>query len=164
MGDRDRDSSGRAHNARPRDAYGRPLPRGATGVDRIDESVALTPIQSIEEAQHLLDEQRPFHAHEVLEGAWKAAPDEERDLWQGLAQITVGLTHRQRENGKGAVALLGRGVDRLRPYAAQPPYRLRIAGIITDMTALAADIERDGPYGRADHRLRLRDTASSDEC
>jgi hypothetical protein len=40
----------------------------------------------------------PFAAHEVLEARWKAGPDEERDLWQGLAQICVGLTHAARGN------------------------------------------------------------------
>ncbi|MEW1808906.1 DUF309 domain-containing protein [Pseudarthrobacter sp. NPDC080039] len=36
---------------------------------------------------------RPFAAHEVLEARWKAGPAMERDLWQGLAQICVGLAH-----------------------------------------------------------------------
>ena len=31
VADRDRDEAGRAKNSRPRDASGRPLPRGATG-------------------------------------------------------------------------------------------------------------------------------------
>ena len=39
---------------------------------------------------------RPFHAHEVLEAFWKAAPPAERDFWQGLAQLAVGLTHARR--------------------------------------------------------------------
>ncbi|MYW74515.1 DUF309 domain-containing protein, partial [Pseudonocardia sp. SID8383] len=32
---RDRDDRGRARNARPRDAAGRPLPHGAPGVGRV---------------------------------------------------------------------------------------------------------------------------------
>ncbi len=159
MRERDRDPAGRARNARPRDEFGRPLPRGATGVERVDETLVLTPAGSIDEAQRLLDQQRPFHAHEVLEAAWKAAPDDERDLWQGLAQIAVGLTHRQRHNGRGAVALLRRGTDRLTPYAARPPHHLRVGGIIADMTALADDIERDGPHDSAGEGLRLLDAA-----
>ena len=56
---------------------------------------------------------RPFAAHEVLEGAWKHRPAEERDGWQGLAQVAVGLTHLQRGNQAGAIALLRRGAERL---------------------------------------------------
>nr|WP_246224112.1 DUF309 domain-containing protein [Pseudarthrobacter psychrotolerans] len=43
-----------------------------------------------------MDAGRPFAAHEVLEARWKAGPAEERNLWQGLAQICVGLTHAAR--------------------------------------------------------------------
>ncbi len=34
-----------------------------------------------------------FHAHEVLEDAWKTGPEAQRELWRGLAQLAVGLTH-----------------------------------------------------------------------
>jgi hypothetical protein len=36
---RDRDAAGRARNARPRDAAGRPLPRGATGEARVPDDL-----------------------------------------------------------------------------------------------------------------------------
>src|SRR4029079_9854938 len=91
--ERDRDASGRPLNARPRDGLGRPLPHGASGVQRVPEGLTLPPLESLAEAQRLIDAGRPFHAHEVLEGTWKAASQDERDLWQGLAQLAVGLTH-----------------------------------------------------------------------
>jgi uncharacterized protein len=113
---RDRDRRGRALNARPRDGLGRPLPRGSVGVERVPEDLVLPPVESLVEAQRLLDLGRPFHAHEVLEGTWKAAPQHERDLWQGLAQLAVGLTHLARGNRTGAVTLLRRGAARIEPY------------------------------------------------
>ena len=70
---RDRDQVGRPRSARPRDGAGRPLPHGARGVERVPEDVVLGPEESLAEAQRLLDAGYPFHAHEVLEGAWKAA-------------------------------------------------------------------------------------------
>lgn len=109
MTGRDRDATGRARNSRPRDAAGRPMSRADAGVERVDEDVVLPPGEALDEAQRLLDGGFPFHAHEVLEGAWKAAPTEERPLWQGLAQLAVGLTHEQRGNVRGAVSLLRRG-------------------------------------------------------
>ena len=69
-------------------------------------------------ARSLVREGRPFAAHEVLEARWKAGPDAERDLWQGLAQICVGLTHAARGNSVGAERLLRRGADRLVGYDA----------------------------------------------
>lgn len=141
---RARDATGRPRNSRPRDAYGRPLPHGAEGVEGVPEDLDLGPADALTEAQRLLDAGRPFHAHEVLEAAWKAAPDGERTLWQGLAQLAVGLTHIQRENAKGAVALLARGSERVRSYAGSPPHGIRAAELVTHAEDLAARIERDG--------------------
>jgi hypothetical protein len=127
---RDRDAGGRARNARPRDALGRPLPHGAEGVERAPEGVPRTPDEAVAEAQRLLDAGRPFHAHEVLEDAWKAAPDAERQLWRGLAQLAVGLTHAARGNARGAARLVERGAGNVAPYAQAPPHGLDVAGLL----------------------------------
>jgi hypothetical protein len=119
---RDRDPAGRPRNARPRDALGRPLDpadgpgSGVSGTDRIPDDLVITGAEAAALADQLLRDGRPFHAHEVLEAAWKSGPADERDLWQGLAQIAVGLTHARRGNARGAVALLSRGAERVRGY------------------------------------------------
>ncbi|WP_327003999.1 DUF309 domain-containing protein [Dactylosporangium sp. NBC_01737] len=116
--DRDRDDTGRARNARPRDGLGRPLPYGSPGVPTMPDDLTVTPATALAQAQELLDAGRPFHAHEVLEAAWKSAPPPERELWRGLAQLAVGLTHLRRGNATGAARLLSRAADRI---AAQDP-------------------------------------------
>ncbi len=130
MEQRERDGQGRPLNARPRDGLGRPLARGAEGVARVPEGILLTPAEAIAEAQRLLDAGRPFHAHEVLEGSWKSAPDSERELWQGLAQLAVGLTHLLRGNTIGAQSLLRRGQGRIRGFELDPPHGLDVAGLV----------------------------------
>jgi hypothetical protein len=134
--DRDRDAAGRARNARPRDALGRPLPHGAEGEERVPEGVLRSPQESLAEAQRLLDAGRPFHAHEVLEDAWKSAPEAERELWRGLAQLAVGLTHRARGNVTGAVTLLDRGARNIEPYTEAPPHGVDVAGLLRWTRAL----------------------------
>jgi hypothetical protein len=131
VGDRDRNEQGRAQQARPRDAIGRPLPYGATGVEPIFEE-PLAPEATLNYARALLDEGRPFAAHEALEVRWKSCPDEERDLWQGLAQLCVGLTHHERGNAVGASRLVERAAGRLETYeqAAGPTYGLDLAALI----------------------------------
>src|SRR4051794_41960063 len=96
--ERDRDAAGRARNARPRDALGRPLPYGETGEERAPEGVVRTPEAALAEAQRLLDAGRPFHAHEVLEDAWKSAPEAERQLWRGPAAPPAGPAPPPRRN------------------------------------------------------------------
>jgi len=156
---RDRDVSGRPRNARPRDALGRPLGRGAAGEPGTPDDFHLPPSAALAEAQRLIDAGRPFHAHEVLEASWKAAPAPERDLWQGLAQIAVGLTHAQRGNSRGAVTLLVRGADRIRPYAASKASAAEgvdVARAVKETQRLAERIERLGLAGLPPSDLRPR--------
>ena len=159
---RDRDAAGRARNARPRDAAGRPLPRGAVGVERVPDDLVLGPHESVDETQRLLDEGMPFHAHEVLEAAWKAAEPAQRELWRGLAQLAVGLTHLQRGNARGAVALLRRGAAHVVGWQAgwtgPPPADLALDDLVRHAETLADHVERDGPtvVSAADLRPRLR--------
>jgi hypothetical protein len=154
--DRDRDPAGRPRNARPRDGLGRPLPRGAAGDERVPDDLALTPAEALRLAQRLLDSGRPFHAHEVLEASWKTAPAGERDLWQGLAQIAVGLTHARRGNATGAAALLRRGARRVAPYGASLPHGIDAAGAARFASGLADRIEREGLAGLAAEFTALR--------
>jgi predicted metal-dependent hydrolase len=94
------------------------------------DGLVLPPEESLAQAQRLIDSDRPFHAHEVLEGTWKAAPPTERELWQGLAQLAVGLTHALRGNPTGAVAVLSRGRARIAQYADDPPYGIDTVGLM----------------------------------
>ncbi|MEU7009923.1 DUF309 domain-containing protein [Streptomyces sp. NPDC046332] len=132
---RDRDTEGRARSGRPRDGLGRPLPYGTEGVPRQPEGVVRTPEATVREAQRLLDAGMPFHAHEVFEDAWKSGPAEERELWQGLAQLAVGLTHAARGNAAGGARLLLRGAARI---AGQPdPYGIDVGGLVRWAETLA---------------------------
>jgi uncharacterized protein len=164
---RDRDPAGRPRNARPRDGLGRPLDRAAEpdpAAARIPDDLVITGAEAAALADRLLRDGRPFHAHEVLEAAWKSGPAGERDLWQGLAQIAVGLTHARRGNARGAVALLSRGAQRVRGYqdgdgttgeagsrraAGRPasPFGMNVASFLAAADDLAARIERDGLDG-----------------
>ena len=143
MTDRDRDAAGRPRQERPRDALGRPLPYGSAGVDPVPED-PLPPIETLDRARELVREGRPFSAHEVLEARWKAGPDVERDFWQGLAQVCVGLTHEARGNAAGAITLLQRGVANLEAYQAGggPTYGLDLPEVIACALQRAAEVER----------------------
>lgn len=116
-GERDRREDGRPEQARPRDRTGRPLPYGTANVALIE---TVDP-ETVEEALALGVERwnacRYFEAHELLEHAWKRAPDADRDLWKGIIQLAVAGVHLQRGNPRGASRLLDRAMQRL---ARQP--------------------------------------------
>jgi hypothetical protein len=152
---RDRDIAGRPRNARPRDELGRPLPRSAAvGVPGMPDDLTVTPDEAVELGGSLLAEGRPFHAHEVFEAAWKGSSGPDRELWRGMAQIAVGLTHARRGNAAGAVSLLRRGAGRVRGSvgpagSAGSAGPGGVAGLDPEFVAasaadIAARIERDG--------------------
>jgi uncharacterized protein len=107
------------------------MPYGSVGVDPVSEE-PLPPLETIAAAHDLLAEGRPFSAHEVYEARWKAGPATERELWQGLAQLCVGITHAERGNRIGALRLIERARRRLETYAATgwPVYGLDLRLVI----------------------------------
>lgn len=121
------------------------------------DDLVISPAEAAKLGGTLLAEGRPFHAHEVFEAAWKSIPGPERELWRGLAQVAVGLTHARRGNARGAAALLRRGAGHVAGFAG---VRGEVdAGFVAGQAAgLALRIERDGLAGipEADLRLRLR--------
>jgi hypothetical protein len=140
MAERDRDESGRPRSTRPRDALGRPLPQGSEGVPRIPDDLVLAPGESLAYAQDLLDRGLAFNAHEVLEAAWKNGPDDDRLLWQGLAQLAVGITHIQRGNFTGAISLLRRAAARITHDDGAAPHDIDAAGLAQYADALIDDL------------------------
>ena len=161
--DRDRDAAGRAKNAMPRDGLGRPLERGSAGEPVVADDLRLSPAKAVELAQRLLDDGRPFHAHEVLEGVWKSAPGDQRELWRGLAQIAVGLTHARRGNNRGAVTLLRRGAAVVAGYLeaagaedSEIPEALDLTGIHAAACGLADLIAERGLGVVTERELQLR--------
>ncbi|HEY7147074.1 MAG TPA: DUF309 domain-containing protein [Streptosporangiaceae bacterium] len=153
---RDRDAAGRPRNARPRDALGRPLPRTAgPGPGIPADEAARPPEAALAAAQQLIDDGQPFRAHEVLEASWKAAPASEREMWRGLAQVAVGLTHAQRGNCRGAIALLRRGSAAVAGHPAAR-HGIDAEGVARYAASLANQIDREGLSGLTAASLTIR--------
>ncbi|MGB6072738.1 MAG: DUF309 domain-containing protein, partial [Rhodococcus sp. (in: high G+C Gram-positive bacteria)] len=71
----------------------------------------------------------------------KSCSPEERPLWQGLAQLAVGLTHLMRGNRVGAGSLLRQGHDRLIGFECNPPHHLDVTGLLTWSEGLLGELE-----------------------
>src|SRR3954447_21176930 len=61
-----------------------------------------------------------FAAHEELELAWRAAPEAERDFFQGLVHVAVAWYQAGRGRRIGTERQLEKAVRRLTPFAPAP--------------------------------------------
>jgi uncharacterized protein len=90
-----------------------------------------------------------FEAHEELEEAWRAAPAEERDFFQGLVHVAVAWY----QAGRGRPVATGRQLEkaarRLGPFA--PTYRgVDVGGVLLQVEAaqkrvVAGSLDLDPP-------------------
>jgi predicted metal-dependent hydrolase len=75
-----------------------------------------------------------FAAHEVLEDAWRAAEQGERDFYQGLVHVAVAWYQAGRGNPVGCERQLEKAERRLGPYA--PAHRgLDVAALLGSVAA-----------------------------
>ena len=77
---------------------------------------------------------RYFEAHEELEEAWRAAPAEERDFFQGLVHVAVAWYQAGRGRPVAAASQLEKAARRLGPYA--PAHRgVDVADVLAQVEA-----------------------------
>ena len=91
-----------------------------------------------------------FAAHEELELAWRAAPRDERDFFQGLVHVAVAWYQAGRGRQIGTERQLAKAIRRLTPYA--PSHR----GL--DLAALLAQLEsalQVAQAERLEHAVRI---------
>ncbi len=95
---------------------------------------------------------RYFEAHEELELAWRAAPAEERDFFQGLVHVAVAWYQAGRGKRPGCERQLVKAARRLAPYA--PAHRgVDLVGVLAQI-AVAAETVREGSLELVPVRLR----------
>src|SRR5690349_12938397 len=90
-----------------------------------------------------------FEAHEELEEAWRAAPAEERDFYQGLVHVAVAWYQAGRDRPVATASQLEKASRRLGPFA--PEHRgVDVAGLLAQVEAArsrvaAGSLELDPP-------------------
>ena len=92
---------------------------------------------------------RYFAAHEELEEAWRAAPAEERDFFQGLVHVAVAWYQADRDRPVATARQLEKAERRLTPYA--PAHRgVDVSSVLAQVAAArervaAGSLELDPP-------------------
>ena len=132
---------------RPRDEFGRPLPRGAKSRLQLANFDALSVAENHLLGIDYLNAGNFFGAHEAWETAWRMSKgSDEEEFFKGLSQLGAGYTHYARGNPIGARALLSRGLGRIRGYG---PSR-RGLDLKKLLRTVQAHIDQLDGYGRED--------------
>jgi len=66
------------------------------------------------------NQQQFYDCHDILESLWLEAAEPVKTFYQAILQISVACYHLEGSNWKGAVILLGEGINKLKDY--QPSY------------------------------------------
>lgn len=96
--------------------------------------------QGIEQFNH-----REFYAcHDTLEALWSESVEPDKRFYQGILQVAVGCYHLENHNWRGAVILLGEGIQRLRDY--QPDYEeVDVTQLLQDSHKLLLYLQQTDP-------------------
>ncbi len=85
-----------------------------------------------------------FECHEYLEDTWRGAQEPDRTFYHGLIQAAAGCYHVEKGNAHGAGTLLGKAIEKLRPYA--PAYLgVDVTGFIAGLRGVLAGVHADPP-------------------
>lgn len=90
-----------------------------------------------------------YACHDTLEALWMEAGEPEKRFYQGILQIAVALYHLGNHNWRGAVILLGEGINRLSYY--QPNYAgIAVEDLLGQSAKLLSALQQAGPEEVAD--------------
>lgn len=89
--------------------------------------------------------QGQFYAcHDTLEALWMEAAEPQKTFYQGILQIAVALYHLTNSNWRGAVVLLGEGMNRLRRYPSTYT-GIDIDELLDSSAVLLTVLQQSGP-------------------
>ena len=70
--------------------------------------------KSLQEAIDLFNNQKWYEAHDAFEDIWNDLVGDERQIVQGILQVSVSQFHLSKGNLNGAMILLGEGLGRIK--------------------------------------------------
>ena len=74
---------------------------------------------SLQEAIDLFNDQKWYEAHDAFEDIWNDLVGDERQIVQGILQVSVSQFHLNKGNLNGAMILLGEGLGRIRNRSSE---------------------------------------------
>jgi hypothetical protein len=117
-------------------------------------------LQEFWQAIEQFNQQQFYACHDTLEALWLEAVEPNKKFYQGILQIAVACYHLGNQNWRGAVILLGEGVNRLSNY--QPIYEgIDVASLIEESSELLQQLQQIQPEQIEEFTQQLNQTNSN---
>ena len=105
--------------------------------------------ESLHEAIDLFNNQKWYEAHDAFEDIWNDLVGDERQIVQGILQVSVSQFHLNKGNLNGAMILLGEGLGRIRNRVSED-LGIDLLLFCSDLDLLLNKLHRNIPLNEKD--------------
>ena len=104
---------------------------------------------SLQEAIDLFNSQKWYEAHDAFEDIWNDLVGDERQIVQGILQVSVSQFHLNKGNLNGAMILLGEGLGRIRDRVSED-LEIDLGSLCISLESLLNKLHSEIPLNQSD--------------
>ena len=105
--------------------------------------------ESLQEAIDLFNNQKWYEAHDAFEDIWNDLVGDERQIVQGILQVSVSQFHLNKGNLNGAMILLGEGLGRIKNRVSED-LEIDLILLCTSLESLLNKLHTKIPLNQSD--------------
>ena len=105
--------------------------------------------KSLQEAIDLFNNQKWYEAHDAFEDIWNDLVGDERQIVQGILQISVSQFHLNKGNLNGAMILLGEGLGRIKDRVSED-LEIDLISLCISLESLLDKLHSEIPLNQSD--------------
>ena len=105
--------------------------------------------ESLDEAINLFNNQKWYEAHDAFEDIWNDLIGDERQIVQGILQISVSQFHLNKGNLNGAMILIGEGLGRIKNRVSED-LEIDLILLCTSLESLLTKLHTNIPLNKSD--------------
>ena len=105
--------------------------------------------ESLHEAIVLFNNQKWYEAHDAFEDIWNDLVGDERQIIQGILQVSVSQFHLNKGNLNGAMILLGEGLGRIRNRVSED-LEIDLILLCSSLESLLNKLHKEIPLNQSD--------------
>ena len=105
--------------------------------------------ESLHEAIDLFNNQKWYEAHDAFEDIWNDLVGDERQIVQGILQVSVSQFHLSKGNLNGAMILLGEGLGRIKNKISDD-LEIDLILLCSNLESLLNKLHKEIPLNQSD--------------